>query len=303
MVYLTLSINVSNIYLTLSINISNISVRFAEPDRSVNDNGLQIFGEIDKTPVVPGADLVAYSGLSANNYLMQPYNSDLDFGTGDFSIMAWIKDFAINGDYQRIFSRGIDGNTGVEWDLYFHATTSPHFKFRYYINGSSMGDTSFTEISSMSTDSWNQIVFSRKDDIVQMYINGSKVYSNPFQFGPTNLTNTNARLYVGNRFTPSDSSAFNGSIALARISATAPTDDQIAKIYRDEKPLFQDGAQSTLYGTSDAVTALAYDDSDDLLHVGTASGRSVFNGLKRADNTTTAVTTAISATEGLVIEQ
>ena len=92
-------------------------------------------------------------------------------------------------------------------------------------------------------------------------------------------------------------------MALWRISSTAPTPEQIARIYRDEKVLFQDGAQATLYGTSDAVTALAYDDSDDLLHVGTASGRSTFNGLKRVDNTTTAVSTAISATEGLVIEQ
>ncbi len=96
---------------------------------------------------------------------------------------------------------------------------------------------------------------------------------------------------------------FLGSLALLRISATAPTADQIAKIYRDEKPLFQDGAQATLYGTSDAVTALAYDDSENLLHVGTASGRSSFNGLKRVENTDVAVTTAISATEGLVIEQ
>ena len=283
-------------------SINNISVRLAEPDRSVNNNGLQIFGEIEKTPVATGADLVAYGGFSADDYLMQPYNSDLDFGTGDFCMMAWIKDFAIDGDYQRIFSRGIDGNTGVEWDLYFH-TSSPHFRFRYYVDGISQGDTYFANISSMSTDSWNQIVFSRKDDLVQMHINGSKVYSNPFQFGPADLTNTNARLYVGNRFTPSDNLAFNGSIALARISATAPTDEQIAKIYRDEKVLFQDGAQVTLYGTSDAVTALAYDDSDNLLHVGTASGRSSFNGLKRVDNTTTAVSTAISATEGLVIEQ
>ncbi|NCV19385.1 MAG: hypothetical protein EBW42_11625, partial [Rhodobacterales bacterium] len=37
----------------------NISVRPAEEDRSVNGNGLQIVGEINKTPVAPGADLVA----------------------------------------------------------------------------------------------------------------------------------------------------------------------------------------------------------------------------------------------------
>jgi hypothetical protein len=92
-------------------------------------------------------------------------------------------------------------------------------------------------------------------------------------------------------------------ISLIRISATAPTPDQIAKIYRDEKPLFTDGAQATLYGTDDAVTALAYDDKTELLHVGTASGRSDFAGLRRINNTTTAVTTSISASNNLIAEQ
>jgi len=91
-------------------------------------------------------------------------------------------------------------------------------------------------------------------------------------------------------------------MALLRISATAPTAEQIAKIYEDEKFLFQEGAQATLYGSSDAVTALAHDEVTDLLHVGTSAGRSVFQGLRRVDNTTDAVGVAISAYDGLVAE-
>jgi hypothetical protein len=93
------------------------------------------------------------------------------------------------------------------------------------------------------------------------------------------------------------------SAALLRISATAPTADQIKKIYEDEKFLFQENAKATLYGSSDAVTALAHDPVTDLLHVGTSSGRSVFQGLRRVDNTTTAVSTAISANDSLIVEQ
>jgi hypothetical protein len=94
----------------------------------------------------------------------------------------------------------------------------------------------------------------------------------------------------------------DGSLALWRISATAPSPEQIKKIYDDEKVLFQENAQATLYGSSDAVTALAYDDSTELLHVGTSAGRSVFQGLRRVDNTTDAVGAAISASNGLVAE-
>ncbi len=67
--------------------------------------------------------------------------------------------------------------------------------------------------------------------------------------------------------------------------------------------LFQEGAQATLYGASDAVTALAHDPVTDLLHVGTSAGRSVFQGLRRVDNTTDAVGTAISAVDSLVVEE
>jgi len=92
-------------------------------------------------------------------------------------------------------------------------------------------------------------------------------------------------------------------MALWRISATAPSAKQIAKIYRDEKPLFQENAKATLYGTSDGVTALAYDDDTNLLHVGTSAGRSVFQGLRRVDNTTDAVGACISASNDLVVEE
>ena len=96
---------------------------------------------------------------------------------------------------------------------------------------------------------------------------------------------------------------FEGSIALLRTSATVPTAKQVKKMYNDEKHLFQENAKATLYGSSDAVTALGYDEDTELLHVGTSSGRSDFQGLRRINNTTTAVTTAISAHDGFIVEQ
>ena len=55
--------------------------------------------------------------------------------------------------------------------------------------------------------------------------------------------------------------------------------------------------------SSNAVTGLAYDDSTELYHVGTSAGRSDFQGLRRINNTTTAVTTTISASDELIAEQ
>ena len=92
-------------------------------------------------------------------------------------------------------------------------------------------------------------------------------------------------------------------MSLFRVSTTAPSAEQIAKIYNDEKHLFQENAKATLYGTSDAVTALAYDDDTELLHVGTSAGRSDFQGLRRINNTTRAIGTAISAVDGFIVEE
>ena len=74
-------------------------------------------------------------------------------------------------------------------------------------------------------------------------------------------------------------------------------------MYEDEKHLFQENAKCTVYGSSDAVTALGYDEVTERLHVGTSSGRSDFQGLRRINNTTTAVTTAISAHDEFIVEQ
>ena len=51
------------------------------------------------------------------------------------------------------------------------------------------------------------------------------------------------------------------------------------------------------------LSDLGDDEKKEIYHVGTSSGRSDFSGLSRINNTTTAVTTAISAYDGLIAEQ
>jgi hypothetical protein len=276
-------------------SIDNISVRLADPDRSVNGNGLGVHGSITKAPVATGADVVAYSGFSASNYLEQPYNSDLDFGaytgtagTGDFCVMGWVKG-ASSMSTATIVSRCSSASDGFHL---FKQTTSisPYARLRIgstYLNGT-------TGI----TDQWNHLVGVRKDGVAYIYKNG--VLENSASIS----TDVSGSFATEIGWSTADTLiAGLAGISLLRISATAPTADQIAKIYEDEKVLFQEGAKATLYGTSDAVTALAYDPDTNLLHVGTSGGRSVFQGLKRVDETATAVTTAISAVDGLVVEQ
>jgi len=276
-------------------SFNNISVRLADADRSVNANPLEINGTVTRTPVATGADLVAYSGFSASNYLEQPYNSDLDFGTGDFCVMGWVKMPSSN---QNLLMRDIDGVLSSDDTAIIRATGVGTIKYYGRVSGS------FFVIESLAGSATGQWAFFcvRKDSgniRVSINANSEVSQSRSQAFGPVNSI-----LRVGARTDVSSSAPFlQGSAALLRISATAPTAEQIAKIYNDEKVLFQENAQATLYGTSDSVTALAHDSDTDLLHVGTSDGRSVFQGLRRVSNTTTAVGTAISASNGLVVEE
>jgi len=283
--------------------IDAFSVRLAEEDRSVNGNGFQVFGTVTKTAVATGADLVGYSGFSASNYLQQPYNSSIMPSTNSFCVTGWYNQnsvtpttspvlFAIgsSSDTNKRLQCAMDNNNVI---VLWTATASGAYT---YANTSDLG----------AEDSvWHCVSFIRQQNgKLSIYRDGVEL-ALAVDTSPTGtIQNINWTDAVTSLGAPNfdTARAFNGSMALWRFSATAPSPEQIAKIYNDEKHLFQTGAQATLYGDSDAVTALAYDDTTDLLHVGTSEGRSVFQGLRRVENTTTAVGATISASNGLVAE-
>ena len=271
-----------------------------EKDRSVNNKGLNVFGTVTKSAVATGADLVAYSGFTSSNYLKQPYNSDLDFGTGDFSIMFWYK--AAAGDYtaQCFLHRG-DGGTGT-WgsgkiiQIEFNGTNLAAFLANSAFSGY---DTVAISGAQAASGQWQHYTLIRRGTFVGAYLDGELQDST---LSSRDLSNTSAKTWIGER--PNNSRPLNTtSLALLRMSASAPSDEQIKKIYNDEKHLYKENAKAILHGSSDAVTALGYDEDTELLHVGTSSGRSDFQGLRRINNTTTAVTTAISASDDLIAEQ
>jgi len=283
-----------------SCTIDNISIyELQEQDRSVNNNGLQGFGTITKRAVATGADLVAYSGFRARNYLQQPYNSDLDFGTGDLSIIFWYK-MTSSSTFQCLLHRG-DGGPGSWGSGNIIQIEMDGADLEFQLAGPVFSPNTQVQvpIAKSVTGEWQHFVGVRKGGIMSVYIDGVK-YGNTAS--TQNVTNTAATTWIGQR--PNSSRpASNTSMALFRMSASVPSAEQVKKIYEDEKFLFQENAKCTLYGSSDAVTALAYDDTTNLLHVGTSAGRSEFQGLRRINNTTDAVTTAISASNGLVAEQ
>jgi len=284
-----------------------IQLRLAEEDRSVNDNGLAVYGTITKSAVATGAELVGYSGYSASNYLIQPSISAP--GTGDFSVSAWIKPGSADGtggNYLHLFSLGTSSTGGqssstgfvLKFAAYSGANSNGFVPY-FYNNDGGTNHGTYDANNYLPLGVWGHIVATRKNGVPYIYLNGELVKTG--SAWTTNLTDTYATVFLG--LSQTNETGGEADVSLLRYSLSAPSAAQIKKMYEDEKVLFQENAACTLYGSSDAVTALAYDPTTSLLHVGTSSGRSEFKGLRRVDNTTTAVTTAISASSGLVAEQ
>jgi hypothetical protein len=271
-----------------------------ELDRSANNKGLNVLGTITKQPVATGADLVGYSGFTTSNKLEN--RSDYDFGTGDsvsMCIIGWFKTTNISTYtyIMSVYDSGTDHVAGLAINSTSAGGANPAGTL--YVYDSVTAQTSGTIL--VNDGQWHCAVGIFDGPTRKIYLDGKLEVSNTYTSYSLDIVDTD-KLTVG-RYAYNDDYNFLGSLALTRISKSIPSAEQIKKIYEDEKVLFQENAKATLYGTSDAVTALAYDDSTNLLYAGTSAGRSEFQGLRRINNTTTAVTTAISASNGLIAEQ
>jgi len=288
---------------TATASFDNISLRKAEYDRSVNQKGLQVFGTVTKSAVATGAELVAYSGFSSSNLLYQSYNSDLDPGTGDYSFMLWFKCPAVSGE-QMIMRRF--SNVSVTGGMMMRVVSSTSV-LQWYVRDTSSTATTINSPSAIDDGVWHCAVGTRQGSTANLYLDGALVTTQTCSAN-SHDPGTTANLVIGAEESVGSPGTFQNpaascSLALIRYSLSAPSPEQIKKMYEDEKVLFQENAKATLYGSSDAVTALAFDDDTDLLHAGTGDGRSDFQGLRRINNTTTAVTTAITAQNEFIIEQ
>jgi hypothetical protein len=271
-------------------------------DHSVNgtSGGLSVFGTVTKTAVATGAELVGYSGFSASNYLTRPHNNDFEFGTGNWSMMGWITQVTNDNSTQHPIQLGLTSGSSSEISILRQTSSSPTI-LGFRVRGDTNAYAAYPVGGTISANVWTHFVLTKRGSQLQWYINGNLIHSTTSSTVGNIGFSASDVLRIGHGASTVTNDVMK--LALLRISATAPTNEQVAKMYNDEKHLFATNAKATLYGSSDAVTALAYDDATELLHVGTSAGRSEFQGLRRVNNTTDAVSAAISASNGFIVEE
>ena len=274
--------------------LDDVVLHEADPERSYSSlntkhMGLRPFGTIHRNPVETGAELVAYSNWSSSNFFKGRYfNSNDDPGGSDYSVKAWVK---TNTDHTGVFWSIRNAAASTYW-LQFWLNTGQRIEF-----GSSSGR--ITKNYDIIDNCWHCLYGVKNSNNLLLYVDGILVGSTSSHGDPG--LNSSSIFRIGNHY--DNNHPLQGSLALISYSLSAPSPEMVKKIYLDEKFLFRKDAKCTLYGTSEVVTALGHDDTTKLLHVGTSSGRSDFRGLNRINNTTTAVTNAISASNGLIAEQ
>ena len=248
-------------------------------DRSVKGNTLTANGTITESAVATSAELKAYNSFSASNYLSRANDTDFDFGTGDFSIMFWVKTTNTSSAEDYV-SRADSTPENGDFTILKNASN----KIQFYINNS--GFTKCGESTSDIGSDWQQVVVARSGSLVSLYING--VREDKQTHSLTMTPSAGSEFRIGNRADLLTQAATGASLSLVRLSATAPTPQQVADIYEAEKPLFRAGAKCLLQGNSNVVNALGYDTSTNLLHAGTGAatgeeGVTVFKGLEAVD--------------------
>lgn len=282
--------------------INAASVRLVVPDRSYNNRGLIVNGLVDVAKTVPGGDIVGFRTHVAgpNDGLVLRAGELSDLGT-NWTFETWINrlnsstwDFLLHASGpSSVHGRGIGWRGADVWSVFGPSGS-----------GSTVSDASAAQ--ALALNEWQYLVFTCDGADTRIYRNGHLVVE--LTGVATDLTFPDDSYFWSFAGEAETSSGVNVDgrekwNALTRLGHGSKSADQILKSFQEEVGPVRHGLPCTLYGTSDAVTAITHDPITDALHVGTADGRSDIRGLTRFDNTATPVTAAIAASGGLIVEE
>lgn len=272
-------------------DFNNVSCGEAIPDHSGNGNHLQVVGTLTATPVATGAELVAYSGFTADNYGRRPY--PLAFGTGDFHIVGYV-----SGDDTDRFILEINDVDDAGTGFYLYQNGAGELTFYKRSTGAPV-----PLLGSALNAGFQRYAFFREGGVLKMYLGNVMVAS---VADTTDYTNAAAELRIG-RSTRATALAGDFSQTLVEFGTGALSAAQIASDYAGTRDWFAEAAKITLQGSSNQVNCSAYDPVTNTDLIGTNDYVTIFDHtnrtvVKRIDasnsNLTGGIITSITAYNG-----
>lgn len=298
-----------NIYAQGTIYVDNLHLYEGVEDRSLIQKALAVYGNITRQAVAPGAELMSYSNFTINNYLQLKNTSNLQMNTDGWYTSFWFKTDTANTSYEGLVHFNTEHSTSDDgWQILF----DPSSLLYSYLYGSH-NDVNLATGRSYSDNEWHMLtlvirpgtggsVGSRTGGLSEVYIDGESLATSATD--PGSFNNSKAFLTLGkwDGNTGTDYS-FSGELALFTMGAGSPVGRDIKEKFHRERLMFRPNAKVTLYGNSDDVKACAYDEGTGKTYIGTGQSVSVFQDLIRVDYTDDGITTAVSAVNGMVIEE
>ena len=265
-------------------------------------------GTPTREPVAEGCDLQCWTDFTNTDFLVQPARDFLNYDNGNFWYSIWVyPNNSDNGDV--IFSRdGVAGGNNGRFMCYFNDDRVRIDMTEY--GGSSYHGITTNQARMRQKKEWIHLVFVRRDNKLEFYVNGELDKSTTLNSTSDGTQSGSKTSGIGALFIGANANAGQpldkGKVALfktGRGNNYTIYAEQIKQWYADELPMFAPHTKSSVYGTSNNVVALSYDQNTDILHAGTSAGRSEFSGLVRINNTTDPITLDVSASGGVVAEE
>jgi hypothetical protein len=177
------------------------------------------------TPIYPSSNSAFGSAIAfdgTGDYLSVPVNSDLSFGTSDFTIECWIYIVANSSPNQdtnrpaQLLGTSLSsfGGTFIEFQIAgTSATTGTGISFTNAVSGSS--STSVVYTGTIAKTTWHHVALVRSGTTTSIYLNGTSVASGTLSNQTINQVHP---IWVGGQNLPNYNHYFNGYIDDLRIT-------------------------------------------------------------------------------------
>lgn len=201
----------ANVVLAAHMDGSNGSTSFS--DSSSYGRVLSAFGnaQITTSQSVFGGASATFDGTG--DYIRTPYTSDLDFGSGDFTVECWIRVTATrtyNGHICGTYTFGsVDGGTqNAGWGL----SSSPGMAVSFgWSPGGTWQQLALTPDGVLTLNTWHHIAVSRVGGTIKIFVDGVQKASSAIS---SNIVCVKSYFYSGS-YNRGDADAFSVNISYA----------------------------------------------------------------------------------------